>query len=174
MKKIFLGLIGVIILLITNDLFIFYFLPKNEVSLPKFTWAEPAQRGSPPPVTTKSYQTFNHIVYSQVSCSADYDHSCNVSAPVDSVPGYIICSPIISVSGGRGSYYFGFFTSNPFPNDDQSPPRFRTITFGGRAEASHDPFSRWGSNINFSNVGAKLISDFATNADRKAAGCVLS
>lgn len=116
-------------------------------------------------------QTFDHIVYSDVHCSADWDQDCIDEVPIDTVAGYQICKPVYQESHGGVSRGFFFFLMEPF-NDGVTPSKYKRLILHLEAHGSHHWVDQTGSNQNFSNLGASLISDFATEDERRAAGCM--
>ena len=120
-------------------------------------------------VTRRPY-TWDWIAYNYYNCSADWNQTCQGTLKIEAPAGWQACKALYSVSGGRNSRS-SVTPDNWYTNDPESPDRFRAYNFYIFAQGSGNIFDRWGSNLNMSNLGLRLIAAEARNRDRYIAGC---
>ena len=172
MKRSLLWIIVAVAALIANDFLLLHatgFFTHNNATI---VAAKAAGSKLPAIASMRSIQTFDHIVYSDIHCSADWDQDCFGSIPVDAIPGWQICKPVWGNESHGGSAGYWFSATEYFAGDTTNP-RFKRLLVWIKVSGSHDWFNRTGSNQNFQNLGARLINDSATVADRVAAGCMV-
>jgi hypothetical protein len=113
------------------------------------------------------------ILYSSVSCQANWDQHCSGELDFSAPPGFQACKPVYSVASTNNSQGYSFTPSDWYTNDSEKPPRFRAYHFHIEANGSGSFLNQWGSNITLNNVGIRVIAASANNFDRYSTGCEL-
>jgi hypothetical protein len=86
--------------------------------------------------------TVDWIVYSSLSCSAEWDEICEGNKLIEAPAGWQACKVLYSVSGSdRGSQY-SVTPTNWYTNDPESPDRLRAYNFYLYAKGSGTIFDR--------------------------------
>jgi hypothetical protein len=120
---------------------------------------------------------YSYYIWDSVSCDAVWNQICsrgeliNLTAP----DGYQACNLIYTVASQFGNAkVLGVYPGSPFPGDDQSPPRYKTLSFNIQAIGSGDILNQTGASIHLANVGLTILFEKADNSVRKANGCRLA
>jgi hypothetical protein len=111
------------------------------------------------------------VMYSFVSCQANWDQHCSGEYDLTAPPGYQACKPVYVIASTNNSQGFSFTPNNWYSGDTENPPRFRGYHFHIEANGSGTFLNQWGSNITLNNVGVRVIDAKATDFDRYATGC---
>lgn len=115
--------------------------------------------------------TIDWIKFTYLKCQANWNQTCEHTEVIQVPQGWQACRALYQVSAsGRGTNY-SVSPSDWYTNDPESPDRFRSYRLYMYAKGSGIIFDRWGANVDFTNVGIRLISAQSTNADRYRAGC---
>jgi hypothetical protein len=123
------------------------------------------------PQPTSRSATYDWIVYKWYECRVEWDQTCEGNHDFVVPEGWQACKFLSSEASKSGSADFRVLPSSWYTNDPQSPDRFRSYNTRIYASGSHNWFNKTGSWIREENVGVRLISAEAVNADRYAAGC---
>lgn len=119
-------------------------------------------------------QHVRYTYYDWWQCEADWNQVCDGVEVIAAPAGYQVCNIYytITVSNGHDKWFHSAPTSF-YPNDPQSPDRFRAGDFRIHAQGNNNPFDRRGSKIRVENVGLDLISADADNFTRYKEGCMM-
>jgi hypothetical protein len=121
--------------------------------------------------TGSSIQYFDLIMYSYISCQADWNVFCSGTTPLQAPPGWQVCKLLHGPEQKNGNAYFSVTPADWYNGDSEHPARFNRYDFYTYAHGSGSPFNKTGANINVPNVGLRLIPSSANNYDRYAVGC---
>ena len=121
---------------------------------------------TPPP----ALEIVNLVNYSEMSCSADYNHQCDDYYSQNAPSGWQVCSFFYTRVSRNNATTFEVQSTSWYPNDS-NPPRFKGYSLHFGVFGSTNWLDQWGSNLDVKNVGMRIIPDWATNSDRKSLGC---
>jgi hypothetical protein len=120
-----------------------------------------------------SVQYFDWIMYSYISCQADWNVFCSGTTPLQAPPGWQVCTLLNGPEQKNGDAYFSVISADWYNGDFEHPARFNRYDFYIYAHGSGSVFNQTGANINVPNVGLRLLPSSATNFDRYANGCAM-
>lgn len=121
-----------------------------------------AAAAAPASLGRKPGQTLNWLFYNWLKCDASWNQICKGKVYGNPPDGWRICKPTWGhVSAGKGGPLWAVKLIN-----------LSTVEYSMFVSGSQQAWDKWGSNLQVDNVGASIIPDNASPAERAAAGCV--
>lgn len=119
----------------------------------------------------KDYETIGYRVWSAVECRVNWNQHCDGTETIVALPGYQVCASDYRVTAKNERSGYEVKPGDFFPNDIESPARFRSVSYRVWAKGSGSIFDQYGSIIRLEDIGMIMIDSRATNEDRFRAGC---
>lgn len=120
---------------------------------------------------TRNPRAQDWIKYVYVKCDVRWNEKCEGNYDIDAPAGWQACKPLFNVAGLQQGAGYEVRPGSWYTNDPESPDRFRRYSYHIWAKGSGNLFDQWGSKVELTRVGIRIIPAAATNAQRYAEGC---